>query len=67
MGHFEDFWTEEVALLWHRNWDNFETKIASSFVEGSIKRSEIRAFDGDLDERATVFHFRMRVEILSRL
>ena len=55
LGHFEDFWTEEVALSWHQNWDNLETKIASPFVEGSIESSEFRAFDRDLDEGASIF------------
>ena len=67
MGHFEDFWTEEVALSWPQNCHNLETKIESPFVEGSIESSEIRAFDRDLNERATVFRLRMRVEILDRL
>ena len=61
LGHFEDFWTEEVALSWHQNWDNLETKIASPFVEGSIESSEFRAFDRDLNERATVFRLRIGV------
>ena len=56
MGHFEDFWTEEVALSRRQNWDNSKTKIASPFVEGSIESSEFRAFDRDLNEGASIFH-----------
>ena len=67
MGHFEDFWTEEVALSWRQNWDNSETKIASPFVEGSIESSEFRAFDRDLNEGASIFCSRVRFEILSEL
>ena len=67
LGHFEDFWTEEVALSWYQNWDNSETKIASPFVEGSIERSENRAFDRDLNEGSSIFRSHVRVEILTEL
>ena len=66
-GHFGDSWTEKVALSERQNWDNFETKIASPFVEGSIESSGIRAFDRDLNEGATIFCSRMSVEILTEL
>ena len=66
MGHFEDFWTEEVALSSHQNWDNSATKIASPFVEGSIERSENRAFDRDLNG-ASIFRSGMSDEILTEL
>ena len=67
LGHFEDFWTEEVALSWRQNWDNSETKIASPFVEGSIESSEFRAFDRDLNEGASIFRSWMSVELLTGL
>ena len=67
LGHFENFWTREVALSWHQNWDNSETKIASPFVEGSIERSENRAFDRYLNEGANFFRSRTSVEILTEL
>ena len=66
-GHFRDYWTEKVALSWRRKWDNFGSKIASPFVEGSIESSEIRAFDRAFNERASGFRFIMRVEILKEL
>ena len=67
LGHFEDFWTEEVALSSHQKWDNLETKVASPFVEGSIERSENRAFDRDLNEGAGIFRSWMSDEILTEL
>ena len=67
MGHFEDFWPEKVALSWHQNWHNLETKIGSTFVKGSIESSEFRAFDRDLNEGAIIFPLRMRDEILDML
>ena len=66
-GHFEDSWTQNVALSWRENWDNFGTKIASPSVKGSIESSEFRAFDRDLNEGASVFRSRMRIEILTEL
>ena len=57
LGHFEDFWTEKVALSWRQNWHNLEIKIGSSIVEGSIESSVFRAFERDLIGKATYFHF----------
>ena len=67
MGHFEDFSAKEVALSWQKIYHNFESKIASPFVEGSIESSEIRAFDRAFIEGATIFGFGMKVELLDEL
>ena len=46
---------------------HFQMKIASLFIEVSIESSKNRAFDRDLNEGASVFRRRMRVEILTEL
>ena len=63
-GRLGDSWTEEVALSQRQNWDSSGTKIASPSNKVSFESSEFRAFDRDLIEGATIFHLRMRVEIL---
>ena len=55
------------SLLQQYSFRHFRTKIASLFVEGSIESSVFRAFDRDLDEDASFFRSRMRVEILIEL
>ena len=67
LGHFLNLMTGKVVLLDYQNEDNFWTKIASTFVEGSIESSENRAFDRDLNEGASFFRPWMRVGILTEL
>ena len=67
MGHFRNMMTGKVVLSDNQNYYNFRTKIASTFVEGSIESSENRAFDRDLNEGASFFLSQMRIEILTEL
>ena len=67
LGHFRNLMTGKVVLSDYQNEDNFRTKIASTFVEGSIESSENRAFDRDLNEGSSIFRSHVRVEILTEL
>ena len=67
MGHFGNLATGKVVLLKCQNEDYSGTKIASTFVEGSIESSENRAFDRDLNEGSSIFRSHVRVEILTEL
>ena len=67
LGHFGNLTTGKVVLLKCQNEDNSGTKIASTFVEGSIESSENRAFDRVLNEGSSIFRSHARVEILTEL
>ena len=67
LGHFRNLTTGKVVLSEHQNEDNFRTKTASTFVEGSIESSGNRAFDRDLNEDSSIFRSHVRVEILTEL